>query len=126
MNRRAKITKRMVDTVVAPESGETNLWDSEVPGFSLRIRSSGSKVYVVEYRNRGQRKRRMTLGPHGRLTVDQARELARQILAAVARGEDPAEERQAAPLGSYPRRTGDPLPGTTRSPQEKAGEHRRR
>jgi len=91
---RVKITKRMVDTVVAPVSGEVNLWDSEVPGFSLRVRSSGSRVYVVEYRNRSQRKRRVTLGRHGRLTVEQARDLARQILAAVARGEDPAEERQ--------------------------------
>ncbi|HKI01168.1 MAG TPA: site-specific integrase [Thermoanaerobaculia bacterium] len=94
MRRRVKITKRMVDGVVLPASGEVNLWDSEVPGFSLRVRSTGSRVYVVEYRNRAQRKRRVTLGPHGRLTVDQARDLARQILAAVARGEDPAEDRQ--------------------------------
>jgi hypothetical protein len=91
--RRVKITKRMVDSVVAPASGEVNVWDSEVPGFSLRVRSTGSKVYVVEYRNRAQRKRRVTLGRHGRLTVEQARDLARQVLAAVARGEDPAEER---------------------------------
>jgi integrase len=92
--RRVKITKRMVDAVVPPTAGEMNLWDSEVPGFSLRVRSTGSRVYVVEYRNRTQRKRRVTLGRHGRLTVEQARDLARQVLAAVARGEDPAEERQ--------------------------------
>ena len=92
--RRVKITKRVVDTVVAPASGEVNVWDSEVPGFSLRVRSTGSRVYVVEYRNRAQRKRRVTLGRHGRLTVEQARDLARQVLAAVARGEDPAEERR--------------------------------
>ncbi len=94
MSRRTKITKRAVDAIVPPTSGEINLWDSEVPGFGLRVRSTGSRVYVVEYRNRAQRKRRVTLGAHGRLTVDQAREVARQILAAVARGEDPAQERQ--------------------------------
>jgi len=94
MSRRAKITKRTIDAIVPPASGEINLWDSEVPGFGLRVRYTGSRVYVVEYRNRAQRKRRVTLGPHGRLTVDQARNLARQVLAAVARGEDPAEERQ--------------------------------
>src|SRR4051812_34084798 len=94
MSRRAKITKRAIDAIVPPASGEINLWDSEVPGFGLRVRYTGSRVYVVEYRNRAQRKRRVTLGPHGRLTVDQARDLARQILAAVARGEDPAQERQ--------------------------------
>jgi len=94
MSRRTKITKRTIDAIVPPASGEINLWDSEVPGFGLRVRYTGSRVYVVEYRNRAQRKRRVTLGPHGRLTVDQARNLARQVLAAVARGEDPAEERQ--------------------------------
>jgi Arm DNA-binding domain len=70
MNRRVKITKRMVDGIALPASGEVNLWDSEVPGFSLRVRATGSKVYVAEYRNQAQRKRRVTLGPHGRLTVD--------------------------------------------------------
>jgi integrase len=93
MTRRVKITKRLVDGTEIPPSGEINLWDSEVPGFSLRVRATGSKVYVVEYRNRSQRKRRVTIGKHGRLTVEQARNLARQTLAAVARGEDPAEER---------------------------------
>jgi integrase len=94
MNRRVKITKRMVDGMAPPTSGEVNLWDSEVPGFSLRVRATGSKVYVAEYRNQAQRKRRVTLGPHGRLTVEQARDLARQVLAAAAQGKDPAELRQ--------------------------------
>jgi integrase len=95
MNRRVRITKRMVEGVEIPSSGEVNLWDSEVPGFSLRVRSTGSKVYVVEYRNRVQRKRRVTLGRHGKITVELARDLARQVLADVARGEDPAEARQS-------------------------------
>jgi integrase len=100
MGRRLKLTKRTVEGTAAPQSGEINLWDSEVPGFGLRLRAGGSRVYVVEYRNREQRKRRITLGPHGRLTVEQARDLAQQALAAVGRGEDPAEarnEERAAP-----------------------------
>ena len=50
MSRRAKITKRAIDAIVPPASGEINLWDSEVPGFGLRVRYTGSRVYVVEYR----------------------------------------------------------------------------
>jgi integrase len=94
MARRVKLTKRLVEGTAAPESGELNLWDSEVPGFGLRVRAGGSRVYVVEYRNREQRKRRVTLGPHGRLTVEQARKQATQTIAAVGRGDDPAEVRQ--------------------------------
>ena len=100
MGRRVRLTKRLVEGAAAPQAGEINLWDSEAPGFGLRVRAGGSRVYVVEYRNREQRKRRITLGPHGRLTVEQARERARQALAAVGRGEDPAEariEERAAP-----------------------------
>jgi integrase len=100
MVRRVKVTKRVVEGTAAPQSGELNLWDTEVPGFGLRLRAGGSRVYVVEYRNREQRKRRLTLGPHGRLTVEQARKLATQTMAAVGRGEDPAEarnEERAAP-----------------------------
>jgi integrase len=94
MARRVKLTKRLVEGTAAPESGELNLWDSEAPGFGLRVRAGGSRVYVVEYRNREQRKRRVTLGPHGRLTVEQARKQATQTIAAVGRGDDPAEVRQ--------------------------------
>ena len=40
--------------------------------------------------------RRMALGRHGRLTVDQARKIAGEKLAAVAAGRDPVEEKRAA------------------------------
>jgi integrase len=95
MDKRVKLTKRLVEAVAPPQSGELNLWDSEVPGFGLRVRTGGRRVYVVEYRNRERRKRRMTLGPHGRLTVDAARKKARQAMAAVGRGEDPADAQLA-------------------------------
>jgi hypothetical protein len=73
---------------------------NERRGFVLRVRAGGSRRFVVEWK-RGGRKRRLTLGVYGTVTVDQARELAQQVLARVARGEDPAEERAAekhAPL----------------------------
>lgn len=91
MAERVKLTKRLVEGVTPPPSGELNLWDTEVPGFGLRVRAGGRRVYIVEYRNRDRRKRRITLGPHGKLTVDQARKRARQDIAAVGRGEDPAD-----------------------------------
>src|SRR5438270_3199932 len=91
MAERVKLTKRLVEGVTPPPSGELNLWDTEVPGFGLRVRAGGRRVYIIEYRNRERRKRRITLGPHGKLTVDQARKRARQDIAAVGRGEDPAD-----------------------------------
>lgn len=86
-----KLTKRTVDAT-KPAAADLFLWDDELPGFGLRVWPSGRKVYVAQYRlgGRGSRTRRLTIGAHGVLTPEQAREQARQALAAVARGEDPS------------------------------------
>ena len=48
---------------------------------------------ILEKRIRG-RMRRLTLGPYGPLTLDQARELAATHVGAIAQGADPAQVRQ--------------------------------
>ncbi|HEY6322449.1 MAG TPA: integrase arm-type DNA-binding domain-containing protein [Thermoanaerobaculia bacterium] len=83
-----------MDSTAAPATGELKVWDTSLRGFVLRVRASGSRRFVVEWK-RGGRKRRLTLGVYGPVTVDQAREMARQVLARVARGEDPAADRAA-------------------------------
>src|SRR5690242_12718376 len=90
-----KITKRTVDAA-APQTGrDVFLWDSELKGFGVRVRASGSKTYLVQYRNDEGRSRRTVLGRHGAITAEQARILAKQKLGGIANGEDPAEERNA-------------------------------
>jgi integrase len=59
---------------------------------------SGAKSYVFQYRigGRGSPTRRYTIGKHGTLTPDQARKIASDLAAQVARGIDPMEaEREA-------------------------------
>jgi integrase len=90
-----KITKRLIDAVQLPTAGDVFVWDDALPGFGLRVKSSGAKSFIVQYRNRHGRSRRLTLGRYGVLTPDEARDEARQMLAAAARGEDPAEARGA-------------------------------
>lgn len=85
-----KLTKRVVDTV-RPRDADYFIWDREIPGFGLRVLRTGKKSYLVQYRS-GGRTRRVTLGRHGTLTPDEARAQARELLVAVARGENPAEE----------------------------------
>ncbi len=89
---RAKLTKRIVDDLVAER--ELWVWDDELPGLALRVKPSGVKSYIVQYRNAQRRPRKITLGRHGVLTPEEARRMARQTLAAIARGEDPAEDRR--------------------------------
>ena len=83
-----KITKRLVDASKLQPS-EYFIWDSEIPGFGLRVLPSGRKGYVVQYRA-GRRSRRISLGPSTVLTCEQARNRAITIIAAARNGGDPA------------------------------------
>lgn len=94
-----KLTKRAVDAVKPCTDRDVFAWDGELHGFGLRVKPSGVKTYIVQYRNFEGRTRRLVLGQHGVLTPNQARDLGRQKLAAVARGEDPAADRRAAREG---------------------------
>src|SRR5215207_2038617 len=90
-----RISKRAVDALMVTDK-EHFLSDSDLPGFGVRVRPSGAKTYVLRYRARSGRTaptRRVTLGSVGKLTPDQARELARKMLATVAHGGDPAADR---------------------------------
>src|SRR5690242_15971282 len=86
-----KLTKRVVEAV-APAAGDLFVWDDELPGFGLRVYPSGTRKYLLQWKRDG-RTRRLVLGTHGPLTCEQARAAALAALGRVARGEDPAEER---------------------------------
>ena len=92
----SRLTKRALDEI-APVSRPTIIYDTELKGFGVRVMPSGSKAWIVEFRpNGGGRKvatKRMTLGQTRTLNADEARKTARDILAAVRMGQDPARER---------------------------------
>lgn len=91
----AKLTKRTVEKI-EPCSADVFAWDDELRGFGVRVKPSGLRSYIVQYRNAYGRSKRMTIGEHGRLTAEEARREARLILAEVERGNDPAEVRSTA------------------------------
>lgn len=93
---KAKITKRAVDAV-KPGQRDTFVWDTDLTGFGLKVSPAGGKTYVFQYRlaRPGEAKRtaprRYTIGRHGALAPEQARELARKLATMVASGTDPFE-----------------------------------
>jgi len=90
-----KLTKRILDALSTPEvGGRTHLFDTVLPGFGAVKHPTGRVTFFVQYGGKDQR--RVAIGRHGPLTVDQAREEARRRLGDVARGGDPLEERKAA------------------------------
>jgi integrase len=92
----AKITKRAVDKLLASGTPGAVIRDDDPRGFIARLNANGSVSYVVEYRAGHGRRfpvRRPVLGRHGKLSPDQARSLAKSMLARVLAGNDPAAER---------------------------------
>jgi integrase len=94
----ARITKREVDKLSAADKKPVILWDESLSGFGVKALPSGVKRYIVKYRTNGggrlASQKWLTLGTHGHITPDQARTMAQQALAAVARGEDPQSDKQ--------------------------------
>lgn len=92
-----KLTKTLIESMEPDPQRARYLWDTQLGGFGVKVLPSGARRYVVKYRvggGRGAQQRWLGLGKHGTVTCEQARESARQVLAAVARGEDPQGERQ--------------------------------
>ncbi len=58
-------------------------WDSELPGFGLRVHPSGRRTWFVMFRQRGKQ-RRASLGTSRQVTAIEARRMARDKLAEVA------------------------------------------
>ena len=103
-----KLVKRAIDTMTydktpAIKDGKTIYpkdirWDTALPGFGVRLFPTGRKSFVLSYRTNG-RKRLMSIGTYGILTLDKAREMARGYL--VSKGkEDPLDKRQRIAQGN--------------------------
>lgn len=91
---RARINRRNID-LLKPAAAQAWLYDTDLRGFLVLCQPSGRKSYVVRYKTPAGAWRKMTLGLTTVLDPDEARELARDALAAASRGEDPTRDRTA-------------------------------
>jgi integrase len=92
-----KLSKTVVERIKADDQ-DVVVWDDTLHGFGVRVKPSGVRSYIIQYRNRNtSASRRLTIGQHGPLlTFDQAKKQARALLADAVRGEDPVEIRKTA------------------------------
>lgn len=93
-----RLSKRTIDAV-EPRATRYEIWDADLTGFGLRVETSGRKTFLIRYRTDGggrkATRRSMVVGQYGKVTPEEARRKARQLLGSVANGDDPAAGRTA-------------------------------
>lgn len=87
-----KLTQKNIQAIALP-AGTTDkiFFDDDLPGFGLRIRAGGKRVWVAQYRI-GTTQRRMTL-PVSKANADEARKWAKGVLAKAQLGQDAQTEK---------------------------------
>jgi integrase len=95
-----KLTKRTVDSIRPDPAGtDVFVWDTgdgAIKGFGVRMKPSGAASYLVQYRTREGRTRRLVLGRVSVLTPAEARVQAGGKLKEVSLGGDPSADRHLA------------------------------
>ena len=93
------LTARFIATVKPPQQGRVEYWDTVLKSrraiFGLRITENGVKSWVMMYRIDGRQKR-LTIGHYPALDLGDARTEAEKIITKIAKGGDPAKEKQEA------------------------------
>ena len=94
------ISRRTVEALKVGK--DTMFWDRELPGFGVRVYPSGRKVYIAQTRANGKAGQRVTIGPHGMITPEEARRRAALIIARIKAGEEPVAEPLSVKLAKGP------------------------
>lgn len=85
-----RLSRQTVAKLALPDGkAEMIVFDSDLPGFGLRIRAGGKRTWLAQYRM-GTKQRRLSLGSTDAVNADEARRRAKAALARVSLGEDPS------------------------------------
>lgn len=90
-----KLTNTTIRTLALPSQlKEKTFFCDDLPGFGVRVRAGGSQTYVLQYKL-GTKHRRFNLGATATLDLGKARDSAKDLLAKVRLGADPAADKAA-------------------------------
>lgn len=89
MKERPPLTQRLIETA-KPNGREQFFWDHKITGLAYRLRASGARSFVYQYRTVYGRVGRFKVGDPAVITLEQARKKARELAYQVDRDGDPS------------------------------------
>lgn len=92
--RSVRLTELQIRRSTPPAAGNVIRYDTEVPGFGLRITAAGARAFVLNYRCDG-RERRLTIGTWPAWSATAGRERAKELRRQIDQGIDPLAARSA-------------------------------
>ncbi len=84
------LTKTLIDQLPAKTKDYVE-WDNKLSGFGVKVTPKGRKVYLMKYRTVDGRQRKPSIGVHGNITCNQARDIAKQWHSDLSNKIDPIE-----------------------------------
>src|SRR5690349_6651788 len=90
---REVLTDLSVRRMRPPNAGRLEVWDAALPGFGVRITENGKRSWVLCTRLSGH-PIALTLGTWPATALAKARDLAREAINDVARGDDPRAKKK--------------------------------
>jgi integrase len=99
-----QLTQQFVDNPpIVQHKTKTDYFDTRLTGFFLEVRATGKATYYQRYRDKHRRNRQARIGPADAMSLEEAREAARQVRASITNGFDPhdhAQKQKQIPLFS--------------------------
>jgi integrase len=91
----AGLSNAIIKRLPVPEQGSRITYDAAVPGFGIRITAADARSFVLNYRTKGGRERRYTIGHFPNWGTAAARQEARNLKRLIDSGGDPLAEIEA-------------------------------
>ena len=86
----------VIKNLPAPKTGNQITYDDKVAGFGARVTAAGARSFILNYRTKAGRERRITIGQFGDWTTVAARQEARGLRQKIDRGGDPLADLEDA------------------------------
>jgi integrase len=88
-----QLTQQFADNPpIVQHKTKTDYFDTRLTGFFLEVRATGKATYYQRYRDKHRKNRQTRIGAADAMTLEAAREAARQVRSGITNGFDPREQ----------------------------------